>query len=204
MMKRLIGITLLAASSVGQIAIAQDKPAAQPGVTEDLRVLKKPGTLGVGETVTTRGTITAVDQDARLMTVQRANGETVVVQVGKSVKNFAQVKAGDQIVYRQGEAVVLELKKKGDGIRERTETEGMKVAHPGEKPGVVVARQVQVVADVTAIDKKKGTITLRGVKETRTLKVKDPKALAKVKVGDQVEITYVEGEALSVEAAPAK
>jgi ribosomal protein S17 len=186
MMKRLIGITLLAASSVGHMAIAQDKPTATPGAAEEVRVVKKPGSLGVGET---------------LMTVQRANGEVVVVQVGKRVKNFDQIKAGDQIVYRVGEAVLLELKKKGDGIRERTETEGAGVAKPGEKPGVVVARQVQVVADVTAVDKKKGKITLRGVNETRTLKVKDPKVLSKVKVGDQVEITYLEGEALSVEAA---
>jgi Cu/Ag efflux protein CusF len=201
MMKRLIGITLLAASSVGHMAIAQDKPTATPGAAEEVRVVKKPGSLGVGETITTRGTITAVDQAARLMTVQRANGEVVVVQVGKRVKNFDQIKAGDQIVYRVGEAVLLELKKKGDGIRERTETEGAGVAKPGEKPGVVVARQVQVVADVTAVDKKKGKITLRGVNETRTLKVKDPKVLSQVKVGDQVEITYLEGEALSVEAA---
>jgi len=201
MMKRLIGITLLAASSVGHMAIAQDKPTATPGAAEEVRVVKKPGSLGVGETITTRGTITAIDQAARLMTVQRANGEVVVVQVGKRVKNFDQIKVGDQIVYRVGEAVLLELKKKGDGIRERTETEGAGVAKPGEKPGVVVARQVQVVADVTAVDKKKGKITLRGVNETRTLKVKDPKVLSKVKVGDQVEITYLEGEALSVEAA---
>ena len=201
MMRRLIGITLLAASSVGHMAIAQDKPTATPGAAEEVRVVKKPGSLGVGETITTRGTITAIDQAARLMTVQRANGEVVVVQVGKRVKNFDQIKVGDQIVYRVGEAVLLELKKKGDGIRERTETEGAGVAKPGEKPGVVVARQVQVVADVTAVDKKKGKITLRGVNETRTLKVKDPKVLSKVKVGDQVEITYLEGEALSVEAA---
>lgn len=201
MMKRLIGITLLAASSVGHMAIAQDKPMAAPAAAEEVRVMKKPGSLGVGETVTTRGTITAVDQAARLMTVQRANGEMVVVQVGTRVKNFDQIKVGDQIVYRVGEAVLLELKKKGDGIRERTETEGAGVAKPGEKPGMVVARQVQVVADVTAVDKKKGRITLRGVNETRTLKVKDPKVLSKVKVGDQVEITYLEGEALSVEAA---
>lgn len=206
MMKRLIGMSLLAASSITHLAVAQDKPAAksmvQPAVSEELRVVKQPGRLGVGETLTTRGTITAVDQAARQMTVQRATGETVVVQVGKRVKNFEQVKVGDQIVYRLGEAVLLELKKKGDGIRERTETEGMKVAAPGEKPGVVVARQVQVVADVTAVDKKNSKITLRGVHETRTLKVKDPKTLSKVKVGDQVEITYLEGEALSVEAAP--
>ncbi len=200
MMKRLIGITLLAASSVAHVAIAQDK-AATPAATGEVRVVKKPGSLGVGETVTTRGTITSVDQAARLMTVQRANGETVVVQVGKAVKNFDQIKAGDQVVYRVGEAVLLELKKKGDGIRERTETEGAGVSKPGEKPGMVVARQVQVVADVTAVDKKKGKITLRGVNETRTLKVKDRKVLSKVKVGDQVEITYLEGEALSVEAA---
>lgn len=200
MMKRLIGITLLAASSVAHVAIAQDK-AARPAATGEVRVMKKPGSLGVGETVTTRGTITSVDQAARLMTVQRANGETVVVQVGKGVKNFDQIKTGDQVVYRVGEAVLLELKKKGDGIRERTETEGAGVSKPGEKPGVVVARQVQVVADVTAVDKKKGKITLRGVNETRTLKVKDRKVLSKVKVGDQVEITYLEGEALSIEAA---
>ena len=58
---------------------------------------------------------------------------------------------------------------------------------------------------ITAIDEKVPTVTFKGPKgNTRTIKVKDPAKLKGVKVGDQVELTYTQAIALSVEKAPAK
>lgn len=207
MIKSIIGITLLTGTALIQTAFAQNKPMAEPSIDSTVVVAKKKdGTgAGVAGAVVSRGTITQVDQAARTVTVKRPAGDEVVINVSERVKNFAQVKVGDQVVLRQGQALVLELKKTGtsSGIRERTDKEQMAVAKPGEKPGIAVAREIKVTADVTAVDKKASTVTLRGVHESRTLKVQDPKILASVKKGDQVEVTYVEGEALSVEAAPA-
>lgn len=206
MMKRIIGITLLASTALIQTAYAEDKkPMAEPSVEGAVVAGKSKDAVGVADVVVSRATITQVDQAARTVTVKRPSGDEVVIKVSDRVKNFAQVKVGDQIVLRQAQALVLELKKVGtsSGIRERSDKDTAAVAKPGEKPGVAVAREIKITADVTKVNKKASTVTLRGVHESRTLKVNDPKMLSQIKKGDQVEVTYVEGEALSVEAAPA-
>ena len=59
------------------------------------------------------------------------------------------------------------------------------------------------MADVIAVDPKRSTITLRGPKRTVELKVRDPQQFELVKVGDQVQATYEEAVALSVEPGEA-
>jgi hypothetical protein len=48
------------------------------------------------------------------------------------------------------------------------------------------------------------TATLRGPNRTVTLRVPDPKQFQMIAVGDQVQITYTEAVAVSVEPAPKK
>ena len=61
-----------------------------------------------------------------------------------------------------------------------------------------MGRQVTVVADVVAVDKEKQLVTLKGPKQTVDLKVRDPKQLALIAKGDQVEATYTEAVAIVV------
>jgi len=73
-------------------------------------------------------------------------------------------------------------------------------AKPGEKPAGAVAKQVTVTATVEKIDKKKMIATLKGPEgKVVDVKVRDPKNLENVNVGDQVVITYTEAVAVSVE-----
>jgi hypothetical protein len=73
-------------------------------------------------------------------------------------------------------------------------------AKPGEMPGGMAARQVSMTATIVAIDKQKSTITLKGPEgKVNTVKVQDPANLDKVKVGDDLMITYTEALAISVE-----
>ena len=66
-------------------------------------------------------------------------------------------------------------------------------------------RTVTAIADVTAVDPKAKTITLKGPRgNSVTLNVQNPDQFKVVKKGDQVEVTYTEAMALTVEAAPAK
>ena len=168
-------------------------------------VATEPGKVAMADAVRVSATVQAIDKDKRLVTLKRKDGSTFVVTAGPEVKNFDQIKVGDQVVLRYVEALTLELKKGSGGIREKVEREGAAVAKPGEKPGVAVGRQVTVVADVVAVNKAKQTIRLRGVERTIDLKVPDPKQFKLVKVGDQVEATFTEAVALSVEpAAPSK
>lgn len=202
MIKRIVGITLMAGCAFSLSAFAEEAPLAKPSVSTETVAAKKQGAVGAAKVATARGTITQVDTAGRTITLKRPNGEEAIIPIGPEVKNFDQIKVGDQVVFRQLAAIVFELKKSDSKIRSRTEHENVERAQPGEKPAIAATKEVRVVADVTALDKKAGTISLRGPKETRSFKADNPKLLANVKKGDKVEVTYVEGAALSVETAP--
>jgi Cu/Ag efflux protein CusF len=70
-------------------------------------------------------------------------------------------------------------------------------------PGAVAIRDIVVVASIENIDKAKGTVTLRGPKQTVTVNVRDFANLKDLKVGDFVKATYTEALAVNVEKGPA-
>jgi len=105
-------------------------------------------------------------------------------------KNFGEFRVGDFVVLRYLEALSVDLKKGGPGVRERVE------AGPGDG-----ARRVTVAAEVLAKDATKRTVTLRGTKQTVEVKVARPDQFKLVQVGDRVEATYTEAAAISIELA---
>lgn len=76
-------------------------------------------------------------------------------------------------------------------------------AKPGEQPAGAVARQITAIATVIALDPKKSTITLKGPRgNVMTLPVQNPVQFKVVKKGDQIEVTYTEAVAISLEPSP--
>jgi Cu/Ag efflux protein CusF len=147
-------------------------------------------------------TVADIDHKKRTFTLKTADGNEETFVADAAVKNFDQIKKGDIIVASYAEALAYEVKK---GAGTTKAAAGAAAAKPGEKPAGVVAREVTITATITAIDEKTPSVTLKGpAGNTRTIKVKDAAKLKTVKVGDQVEITYTEALALSVEKAPAK
>jgi hypothetical protein len=178
-------------------AFAQQKP----GAAADSMVLSTPGKAAAASVVKITALVEAIDHAARTATLKGPRGNVVTVDVGPEVKNFDQIKAGDLVVLTYAEALSLELKKGGSGIRERSERTDVRKPQAGGTPGAGARRDVTVMADVVAVDPKASTITLRGPKRTVTLKVRNPDHFKVVKVGDQVEATYTEAVALSIEPA---
>jgi Cu/Ag efflux protein CusF len=123
------------------------------------------------------------------------------------VKNFAQLKVGDQVNIEFLESLALELKKGGGAPVAATAKEGAAGAKPGERPAGVVGRQVMVVADVIDLNAETQVVTLKGPQRTVELKVRDPEQFKLIKKGDQVQATYTEAVAIAVtpaaSAAPA-
>jgi Cu/Ag efflux protein CusF len=195
---------LLIASAVALACAAPALAQQKPSAGGESAVVTSPGKGSAARVVTITASVEAIDPAARTVTLKGPRGNVVTLPVSEKAKNFDKVKVGDMVVVRYLEALSLELKKGGTGIRERSEREGSATAQPGQQPAAGAARQVTVVADVMAVDEKRQTVTLRGPKQTVDLKVKDPKQLKLVKVGDQVEATYTEALAVSVEPAPAK
>jgi Cu/Ag efflux protein CusF len=193
-MKATIAIAALAAAT-----ILASQAAAQTG---GAMVAKGPGVAGAAQTVKVTATITAIDPATRSVTLKGPQGREIAVIAGPEVRNFAQMKVGDQVDVQYVEALTLELKKGGGMPVAKTDTAGAARAKPGEQPAGMVGRQVTVVADVVAVDKEKQLVTLKGPTQTLDLKVRDPKQLALIAKGDQVEATYTEAVAIAV--SPAK
>ena len=144
-------------------------------------------------------TVVAVDLQNRYVTLKGEDGQVRDIKVGEEAVNLPQVKVGDLVTVKFYESIAVEVIKPGTvaGAGERS---AIVRAKPGEMPGGMAARQVSVTATIMAIDKQKSTITLKGPEgKLVNAKVQDPANLEKVKVGDELMITYTEALAISVE-----
>lgn len=163
-----------------------------------------PGKGGIAQTVKLTATITAIDPATRDVTLKGPQGNEVTLTAGPEVKNFAALKAGDQVNVEYIEALTLELKKGGGMKVQRTEQAAAMGAKPGAQPAGAVGRQVTVVADVINVDAAKKTVTLRGPQRTVDLVINDPEQLKRIAKGDQVEATYTQALALALEPVAKK
>ena len=188
----------LVAATFAATAIAQ-KPDAKGGAA----IVSAPGMATMATTTELSAKVVAIDKATRTLTLKGQKGEAVDFVASADVKNFDQIKVGDMVVARYVQALTLELRNTRAAAGSPTVREEAVKAKPGEKPAVAGVREVTAIADVTAVDPKKSTITLKGPRgNVVTLDVKNPDQFKVVKVGDQVEVTYTEALALSVEAAP--
>jgi hypothetical protein len=163
-----------------------------------------PEKAGVARTVKLTATITAIDKTSRDITLKGSQGNEVTVTAGPDVKNFDNMRIGDQVNVEYVEALTLELRKGGGKSVGRTEQAGAVGAKPGERPAGAAGRQVTIVADVVNVDSAKQTVTLRGPNRTIELAVPDAEQLKRVTKGDQVDATYTEAFAIRVEPAAKK
>jgi hypothetical protein len=193
----------LAIVSVALVATAFVPASAQkPAATGGTVVETAPGKGTVTNVAKMTALVEAIDAAKRTITLKGPEGKVVTITAGPEVKNFNQIKVGDFLVVRYVEALTLELKKGGTALRQRTDQEMGVAAKPGERPAGAVGTKTTVIADVVAVDLKKQVVTLRGPERTVDLKLRDPEQFKLVKVGDQVEATFTEAAAISVEPAP--
>jgi hypothetical protein len=198
-MKTKVTFTLaLIAAAFAATAFAQ-KPEAAGGVV----VLSEPGRAAVVREAEISAQVVAIDKATRTVTLKGPQGNVVDVVAGDEVKNFDQIKLGDSVVARYAQALTLELRKTKVKAGDVAVREDAARAKSGERPAVAGAREVTAIADVIGVDAKKSTITLKGPRgNVVTLAVQNPDQFKVVKKGDQVEVTYTEALALSVEPAP--
>jgi hypothetical protein len=173
------------APAPGTKAAAEDKPAGR-AVVGGVRV---------------HGTVSAVDKERSTVTLKGPKGRTITLEVKDKAKLDA-INVGDPVVANYVEAVAISMSKQGAPGVSTQETR--MTSKPGEAPAGGIGREVTVTATVTAIDKKANTVTIKGPEgKTETIKAKDPKNLAKLKVGDMIDITYTQALAIALDK-PAK
>ena len=142
-----------------------------------------------------------INQETREVTLQRSDNSVVKVAVGEDVRNLPQVNVGDVVTVTYYESVAYDVKRADQGAPGVAVAAQSERAELGEKPGGGMGRAVRVTTTIAAIDKDAMTVTLRNPDgETTTVRVRDPKKLDQVAVGDLVEITYTQAVAISVKA----
>jgi hypothetical protein len=146
--------------------------------------------------------IVAIDRANRTFTLEEDAGGQVVIEATEEMRNFDQMQVGDKVVVTYTEAVAWEVKRGSASDIGVTDTVTANRAAPGARPGANAKAVTVITAAITAIDLKKGTVTLRGP-SGKDLKVKprDPSKLSQVSVGDIVQITYSEAIAIAVRPA---
>ena len=151
---------------------------------------------------TATATVEEIDQKTRQVTLRRADGSKLSFRAGDQVKNLAQVAKGDEVVVQYYESLAYRLLAPGESAPEAAVALGAARAEPGQQPEAAEAAAITVTAAVTGIDREKNYVTLRGPEGKEvTTKVRDPRRLEAVKVGDRVELTYTEALGISVEKA---
>lgn len=176
----------------------------QAGASGAVLAASAPGKATVARTVTVSATVESIDVAKREVTLKGPRGNVFALAVDPEVRNLEQVKVGDLVVVHYIEALSLTLKKNGKELRGSTASGDAARAPAGERPGAAAARQVEVTADVIAVNAKTQTVTLKGPKQTVDLRIPDRGQFKLVKVGDQIQAVYAEALAVGVEPAKKK
>lgn len=150
-----------------------------------------------GEARTVTATVEAIEGARREVTVKKPDGTYEVFYVSPEIKRFDTLKVGDRITARYYETIVLHLKAPGDEAVDRSAS--AVTPAEGRRAGTV-AQQQTITATITAIDPRVPSITFTGPRGwTYSSRVEDKQALAKVKVGDRVDLTWTAAVVLSLD-----
>ena len=197
---------LLSPVIVGALVVAAASPAIaqQPKVQGAETFASAPGRGEVARVIRVSATVTAIDKATRTLTLKGADGKTFPLVASADVRNFDQIQVGSDVVVGYLEALAIELKKGGGAKVERVESSTGGRTEPGVQPGAAAARKITATGDVLALDAATQTATVRGPNRTVELRVPDKKQFQMIAVGDQIQVTYTEALAVSVEPAPKK
>jgi hypothetical protein len=165
---------------------------------------QQPDPIQAAKVETLSATVESIDMSKRLVEL-RSGDKVTTVQVPPEAQNLSQVKVGDEVVVKYYEGLGAQFKKKGESktvghvdVHKETTRAG-----PGAKPGGMVANTVTTTVVIEAVDRPSNSVTFTGPSGmSRTVEVTDPSAqqfISTLKTGDEVEITYTEALALTVE-----
>jgi Cu/Ag efflux protein CusF len=192
-MRYLTVLAIALAAAAAPIASAQ-KPEVAGGITTS------PGKGKAVAMAKASATVETIDQATRMVTLKMPNGEVHGFVAGEEVRNLDKIKVGDKINVGYLEALTVELKKDGKAVVGRTDTMKVDRAAKGEAPGGGARREITAVADVVAVDAAAKKVSVKNGKgEIIDLNIADPEQLKLIKKGDQIQATYSQAVAVSLE-----
>lgn len=206
-MKAQWSIIAASALAAGSLLAGCAKDAAPPApaapVEQAAAPQDKPGAVEVERVVVT-ATVKAIDKKNRVVTLKYPDGKEAKVKCGPEVRNFPQIRVGDEVKAEFIESVELFIA----DAPEKPAAEGsaeLARAPKGSKPGMAAISSVEVKATVESIDYKTREVVLKGP-EGKSMKLKvgpEAKRFNEVKVGDTVVARLTKATSIKV-SSPAK
>ncbi len=149
--------------------------------------------------------VDGINPPERLVSLQLPDGTREAVRLGPEVRNFAQIRVGDEVVVRYREAVAVALSSATPGPAQTVITEEVARAPLGERPAIGAETAVTTTVRIEAVDPTGPTVTFTGgdgLPRTVTPQTEEMRAFARtLQPGDMVDVTFTEAVALSVEPA---
>jgi len=147
-----------------------------------------------------KATVEKIDYDTREITLKGPEGNKLKMKVGDEVKNFAQIKRGDELVANFYQAVAFSLVKSGEAPAATVKT-AVYTAEKGEKPAGLVVKTLQMTGTVEKINPEDREVTLKGPEGNSVQLTVDKSVgdLKRIKKGDRVATTYAEALAVAVQ-----
>jgi len=143
-------------------------------------------------------TVDRVDRFTREVVFHGPDRVTQSVYVDPAVAAFDDLKAGDVVIVRYIDSVIVRVRPDASPAAARDTTEDARKA--GEQG---VLQQLTMVVTIESLDSQKLVVTYRTSDNRRVIRaVRDKRLLEGVKAGDRVEIAYTRARAVSI--APAR
>ena len=159
----------------------------------------------LAETNHIKATVEDIDYAKREVTLKGPEGNLAQFAVDDSVKNFPQMKKGDQVNIGYYESVAFAIAKPGEKLAPTSHVQALATRKEGEKPGGTALSVTDTTATVEDVDREKREVTLKGIDGNLVKVVVDPSVgnLERIKKGDQITATRTEALAISVDAPDA-
>jgi hypothetical protein len=155
------------------------------------------------EQITLRGKVEAVDTTARTVTIRGDRGNVVTLDLPKSAD---KLQVGDVVSVEYYDRVTLRPKPAGEPAVDRTDPPitTSTGTEPGALPGATVASQRVTTVTITGWDPATRIVTFTGPAgasySRRLLDTAEAAVVAKLQVGDRVDVTRVEAVRVAVES----
>ena len=178
-----------------------------------LRAEEKPAAGGAGLTreeavlVTVTASVEAINLANREVTLKGPLGNSVTFTVDERVKRLDEVKVGDFVRADYYVSLAAELRKPTAAEMKNPIQllGGAGKAPPGTSPAGGGLRRFKVVTTIEGLDRPTRTITIKGPRGNYlTTRVADPSNLTKMRIGENIVVTYTEALAISLEKAEKK
>jgi len=195
-------VALVACSSESSHTAAKAAPAAATASSAGTHAQ-------ISDQLSATATVVALDKAQRLVTLRGDDGRVFQIKAGDEVRNFDQVKVGDQLKVKY--KVTLSATLLPPGESQTAPVGGVVAARaaPGEKPAAGMGAVVSVRVKVASLDPAHDIVVCTlpsGELVAHKVATDEGRTFVKhLKPGDLVQLDYSEALALSVEeVAPSK